>query len=360
MEVIKLFAFLLFFPLCVSAQLINQQSNGALSAASSDAAYVNVTGDTMTGPLTLSGSSLTVSGTVGVGTTTPEAKLEVAATTAAQAQFSGYSVIAAGANDAHGAIKAGGSATNYGLFDYNSGANTLLTIRNTYGGNAASAIGLDIGTTRIMSLAQSGSVTIPGSSFSVGTSTLVVSGGKVGIGNINPSSKLHLSSGTMTIDGTSPQMTVGNSGASGAFGKIQLKGRSNASNQIWFGDESSDFRGQINVSGNSGSPANTMQLIANQVVLQPSAGNVGINTTAPASTLSIGTPLDGTTNYMQVDTLLADTAGPPAATDCDAATEVGRMVVSSRYTATASNFLWVCMQTAASTFAWWKTELTAP
>ena len=66
----------------------------------------------------------------------------------------------------------------------------------------------------------------------------------------------------------------------------------------------------------------------------------------------VGTSLDATANYAKLDTLAADTAGPPAAEDCDAAAEVGRMIVSTRYTATAEYRLWVCTQTGAASFAW--------
>jgi hypothetical protein len=44
--------------------------------------------------------------------------------------------------------------------------------------------------------------------FIVGVSTFVVKNGLVGIGNPNPSTKLHLSSGTITLDGTNAP-TVG-------------------------------------------------------------------------------------------------------------------------------------------------------
>lgn len=48
----------------------------------------------------------------------------------------------------------------------------------------------------------SSSLTVTGNAFSVGGSTLVVTGGKVGIGNTAPTTKLHVSSGTLTVDGS--------------------------------------------------------------------------------------------------------------------------------------------------------------
>ncbi len=94
-------------------------------------------------------------------------------------------------------------------------------------------------------------------------------------------------------------------------------------------------------------------------IIQP-GGNVGIGTASPQSSVQVGTSLDATLSYTQIDTLNADTAGAPASGDCDAATEVGRMIASTRYSATADYNLWVCVQTGAATFAWYKTALVAP
>ena len=44
-------------------------------------------------------------------------------------------------------------------------------------------------------------LTVQGNAFSVGGSTLVVAGGNVGIGTTGPAQKLHMSSGTLLIDG---------------------------------------------------------------------------------------------------------------------------------------------------------------
>lgn len=68
--------------------------------------------------------------------------------------------------------------------------------------------------------------------------------------------------------------------------------------------------------------------------------------------VNIGTSLDSTVQYLKLDTLDNDTAGPPASGDCDAAIEVGRAVVATRYTAVAEYALYVCTKTGASTYAW--------
>ena len=86
----KLLFLILFVPLFCSAQVAKH--NGGISTGAGDTRYVNITGDTMTGPLTLSGSTLTVTGNafsvggstlvvtggnVGIGTVSPGAKLDV-------------------------------------------------------------------------------------------------------------------------------------------------------------------------------------------------------------------------------------------------------------------------------------------
>lgn len=68
--------------------------------------------------------------------------------------------------------------------------------------------------------------------------------------------------------------------------------------------------------------------------------------------------LDATTNYISIDTLDTNTAGPPPSGDCDTSGKVGRIVLATRYTATADFALYVCTQTGASTFAWKKATLS--
>ena len=65
--------------------------------------------------------------------------------------------------------------------------------------------GVDIDATTSI---QVDTMTLTGNAFSVGASTLVVTGGKVGIGTTAPATKLHISSGTLLIDGTSPVLRM--------------------------------------------------------------------------------------------------------------------------------------------------------
>jgi hypothetical protein len=84
----------------------------------------------------------------------------------------------------------------------------------------------------------------------------------------------------------------------------------------------------------------------------------GGDLTASAGDISSGVSLNSQYNYVKLDTIVQDTAGAPPTTDCDAAAEVGRALISTRYTATAEYRLWICTQTAAGTFAWKYVVLT--
>lgn len=84
---------------------------------------------------------------------------------------------------------------------------------------------------------------------------------------------------------------------------------------------------------------------------------MGLATTTPSSTLQIGEALDSSSTYIQIDTLLNDLGGPPEAADCSTSLEVGRLIISTRYTATSEFRLWVCTKTSSSTYAWKYTVL---
>lgn len=347
-------------------------------------ALVKKSGDTMTGPLTTSsltvtgsgsigGSSFSVgvdpfvvtSGKVGIGTASPSERLEVKSADSTYARIENTGGLAAGLR-----LVGNGTTADWSIFlnrgDIFGEDNTLGFYKNTGTAGVKMVLkdsgNVGIGTTAPASKLHisSGTLTIDGTSpgFSVGGSTFVVTGGKVGVGTASPLSALSFGAsgsviGMDTTDGADNKYM--------SFSGGPIHDATRASSIYVSGNESS-LGGKIyldagNISGGdiilrTGSTTERMRVTY--------AGSVGIGTTAPASTLQIGTSLNATTNYLQIDTLAADTAGPPAATDCDAATEVGRMVVSSRYTATADNNLWICMQTAASTYAWWKTAISAP
>ncbi len=78
-----------------------------------------------------------------------------------------------------------------------------------------------------------------------------------------------------------------------------------------------------------------------------SAGNLGIGTTTPASTLQVGTPLDSTSSYFQLDS----TSTVPASADCNATTSLGRMIWVPSATA-VNQKLYICGYNSSGAVTW--------
>lgn len=82
------------------------------------------------------------------------------------------------------------------------GSITLATPQNIHTAATPQFAGLGLGGgSPATGLVVVDTVTVQGNAFSVGASTLAVVGGNVGIGTVAPAQKLHLSSGTVLIDG---------------------------------------------------------------------------------------------------------------------------------------------------------------
>jgi hypothetical protein len=101
-------------------------------------------------------------------------------------------------------IIGGGSSTGDGVGIASVTVNASL-IGN--GANPANALGL-------APVVTASSLTVTGNAFSIGSSTLAVVGGSVGIGTASPGTKLHLSTGVLTIDGNATNSLI----ASGRVG----------------------------------------------------------------------------------------------------------------------------------------------
>ena len=340
-------------------------------------------GDTMTGPLTLSGSSLTVTGSafsvggstfvvtggnVGIGTGTPGARLAVSSTGGfTNLNVKAYSATASerpriwlqrsrSTTESFGATTVG---DDLGIIEFQGvGASASAFV------NAASIKAIQTGATDVYAPSDMLFHTTPPGSSGLTERLRINSTGYIGVGTTAPASKLHISSGALTIDGTGAGIFVGNGGM------IKSRNSDNTA-EGWFYTNNT-YETAIRSIG-----ANRVKAIGNDASYLFGAydgvfsvfsttftarinGFVGVNNTNPASTLQIGTSLNGTTNYLQIDTLAADTAGPPDTGDCDAATEVGRMVASTRYTATAEYRIWFCTQTGASAYGWKYLELQTP
>jgi len=201
----------------VSAQIV--APNDAMSgSAGGDARYVNTTGDTMTGTLngllstwsnirsgeatitgtmTVQGTAFSVdtstfvvtAGKVGIGTTTPYGLLDLYQTAyASNADGFTMNTLAGGRLAVYAASNAANpqwyfqSSTGEDIRFYN--PNNIMNLWSTGGVQVVSS----------MSVVANG--------FSVGTSSFVVASGNVGVGTMNPNTKLHMSSGVITLDGT--------------------------------------------------------------------------------------------------------------------------------------------------------------
>jgi len=147
------------------------------------------------------------SGNVGIGTTSPSAKLDVQSSTGQQAVFSGHSP--AGAASYNGDIRIGSNASYQGQIYYDGGAPTSFILNNVYN-NSGSLIKFQVAGSDKMAIKGDGNVGIGTTSPTqkldvVGNIALsgdIKSTGKVGAGTASPDRTLH------TIDATALTNTV--------------------------------------------------------------------------------------------------------------------------------------------------------
>jgi hypothetical protein len=153
----------------------------------------------------------------------------------------------------------------------------------------------------------SSTMTVQGNAFSVGGSTFVIVGSSVGIGTLSPASKLHMSSGTLTIDGSAPYSIVANGmvgiGTSGPTESLQVVGGNIRTNNSIYAQWNYLVRNQannadllaINMSGGDLMQFGMQSSIGGlqfapggtTVARFTPAGNFGIGTTNPANTFDI-------------------------------------------------------------------------
>jgi len=336
-----------------AGELVGTVPTGSVDLSTVTANHVLKTGDTMTGALIIQSGDLQVGGTSGSLLTWRDTYL---------ASLSASKVlVGGGAPNTHKVNVDGGAVFTSSITAsafYGDGSNLTGVIQSTATGTygiAASQNVLKSGDT------MTGQLTVQGSAFSVGGSTFVVTGGKVGIGTASPSTSLEIAE---TYPAGGPYIKLKRTDDTALYGGIQF---ANSSGSVLWSIETNNRAGQ-GIEINEGA--------TNRVYVAPT-GLFGIGTMAPASKLHVssgtffgdgnvadiimvGTPLNATTHYARIDTLAADTAGPPASGDCDAATEVGRQVMSTRYSATAEHRIWYCTQTGAATYGWKYLGLQTP
>lgn len=209
--------------------------SGLTGLSGTDNTKVAKAGDAMTGQLTLSGSTLTVTGNafsvggttlaasggkIGIGTASPATKLHLS---------SGALTIDGGGA---GLNVAGPSSATY---FYGDGAGlTGVTDSNRVARAGDSMTGQ-------LTLAGS-TLTVTGNAFSVGGATLTAGGGKVGVGTASPATKLHLSSGALTIDGSGAGLNVAGPSSATYFygngsGLTGISGQTQNSGYVYLTDE---------------------------------------------------------------------------------------------------------------------------
>ncbi len=381
---------------------------------------------------TVGGSTLAVrAGRVGVGTLTPQTSLDVEG--AAQFGSTGKSTVTAAGGILSPQVSVGtGTAGAVPLHVVQTGAGAgLAHFENTGSGhvvrlgasgsfqhvfngidsryvlgpnanNDTGVTGHDYGGLSIGSSGLYSAITSGGSALNGGIRELyfftnndfsaakmkIASGGNVGIGTSGPASKLHLSSGTIVVDGNAAtSLTAIGSVGVGTDSPVQrLEVRAPTGSPATSGStQNGIFRIQGAAGGNgldfgvlTSAPFGTWlqsgfkisDLSINYpILLNPNGGNIGVGTLNPASKLhmssgtvvvdgnvatsltttgsvGVGTASPQSTmqvvgNYMQIPSV---SGANPAAGDCDAAAEAGRLVVRSD--GGAGQRLWVCLGAA--------------
>lgn len=282
-------SFLLLFSLsaAVNAQIVSP--HGMTAGAAADR-FVDITGDTMTGPLTLSGSTLTVTGSafsvggstlvvsggkVGIGTSAPGKTLDIQVSSASLNLQS-----TEGINKAYTTIINTGGTLYTGL--ENSVGNSLLVnglpYAAVFGHGGAKAV--QFGTDDIVRM------------------TILPTSGNVGIGTTGPNFKLEVT-GTVGITGDNGlDVTQGNNHSyfrRNAAQWLELQSDSSYNAYISSGAKQLLIKNEapsqdIGFYTNAG-PTGTEKMRIT------SAGNVGIGTTAPQTKLHISSStlhIDGT------------------------------------------------------------------
>ena len=273
-----------------------------VQGAAADDFHLRVSSQNSTGTLLV----VEKGGNVGIGTAGPSEKLNVSGNVLIQSGGLGVNIVPATNQAIITNRVLTGNADAYGLFSGVTGASDVTssvqavyakansfsaayTLSNAYalhavnpgvgaGSSITNAYGLNIESQKVAGVSNGYGV------YQTGSSDLNYFAGNFGIGTSNPATKLHLSSGVLTLDGTTAGLTVDANKASDHLAIIRQRNATGLGLRVIPG---ADTLAAL-TDNDATDAANKHMFYGNgNAVLGFNGGNVGINTNTPAFKLHL-------------------------------------------------------------------------
>ena len=321
----------------------NSAGTAYIDTRYNDATYGNLYFRMKTAGTPLTAMTIMGGGNVGIGTTTPSNPLQVYSSNAvAQALFNGYSVIGSSANLANGTILLGNNSGYQGIFDYNSGGNTTMTIKNSYS-YASALMNFDMASIHAISILGNGKIGFGTTSPSTAQLVIATSSvnysldaGNYKIGNVavptvgtDAANKTYVDSALansywtqsgsyLYASSTSWNIGIGTTSPSQMLtvaGNILSSPAGNASGALMFTAGSIGSRigigqvaaNELQIGDTSGWNDIRFTSGATEAMRILSGGTIGINTTTPSSTYKLD--INGATRIIGSALYLGNTGG---------------------------------------------------
>ena len=266
-----------------AAQNYLQQTN------STGTTYIVSTGDNFfigTGSSGTERMRITSAGLVGIGTSSPNTKLEISASTP------DIQLTDSDGTNQFATIKQDGS--NLKILSRNNTVSGGIVLKRNIGGTETDAFQIQ----------SNGDISFYDSGGSNQNLFWDASTSRLGIGTTSPDTRLHIEFGNASATGNTYSTAILES--NNPFNVLQFLSPNTASQQLRFGDPQDNGAGyiQFNHSDNSmsfGSPSEHMRIT--------SAGNVGIGTSSPIAKLHVDTSNSGVTPNTYADDLFIESSG---------------------------------------------------